>query len=212
MIKGEGEISDRAVFDYFSRRYPGRGGLVARFFRAGEDARLTAMAGMLPDCAGKRIIDVGCGDGLFLSEIIRGRPSLIRIEDVVAENVSAAERNLHGKADRVEAVARDFFTSEEEGKYDVAISIGLTDYVADWDNFIDKLDGLLVGGGVMIVDFSKTGTLRIRLRKVWLGLNKVNVYAASKENLNILFRARYDNFEIAELEYNWMVKAVKDGA
>ena len=87
--------TSRTVTDYFQSVYPQRGSPLARLaFRRGEHTRLRDIGRWMPSLVGRSLLDAGCGDGTFLAALLApaltARPQVIRLEDLIATNVSAA--------------------------------------------------------------------------------------------------------------------------
>src|SRR4051794_8645703 len=108
---------------YFDLSYPARSSVAGKLFsRHGEDERMRIVREWLPPTRGARILDAGCGDGVFLRSILSGRPAVIACEDISARAVRAAARELFGQADVVHGAVRDAI-EESSGGFDVVLAI-----------------------------------------------------------------------------------------
>ncbi|MEW6751153.1 MAG: class I SAM-dependent methyltransferase [Candidatus Latescibacterota bacterium] len=167
---------------YFLRRYPGRERwLGSQLFRAGEAARRRAVRRALPGLDGLDVLDVGCGDGVFLSSVVEGRPRLLRLEDLVVACVQAAQRRMRGRAERVESGVVDSARTVDERTFDVVMAIGVADYQRDWVRFIGRL--LRRTRGRLIIDVPRTDDLRNQVRRLWLWGYGIRLQTATRRAL-----------------------------
>ena len=60
--------------------------------------------------------------------------------------------------------------------------------------------------GILIADFPKSGTFHSMARRIWLGLNRIKLNTISGPGLDRFLRSLGMNFEVKELDLNWMVK------
>ena len=194
---------------YFANRYPGRSPMLNVFFRRGEPERLNAVQRWIPYCEGLNILDVGCGDGVFLSKAIHGVANFLRIEDFVESEIMKARNVLANKTDDLEMVVADFRNSINKSRYDVVLAFGLLDYYRDWDILIKKLLDLTDDEGILIIDIPKSDNLHSFIRKIWLACNNVKYYRANKTELNRFIDKIQSKTEIIELSMHWMIRINK---
>ncbi len=188
---------------YFSRVYPRRTGLLSRLLcRHGEGERLQLVRQWLPACDGLRILDAGCGDGVFLGRLLHGRPACIRLEDLVAARVHEAHARLRGRADTIEAQVTDVAAAQDAARYDIVLALGIFDYNADWPALLRRL--LARTAGRLVADFPKRGTLHDHLRRIWLRRHAIILQSTTRQELEELLQARSGGARIAELTLNWM--------
>ena len=202
-------VKDDPVQDYFDNRYPDRSKGISRFFRKSESARLDAVLNWLPNCEGLSILDVGCGDGVFLSQLLNGVPGFLRIEDFVESKVIEAQERLLNKTDYLEAVVSDIRDSDDSPSHDVVMAFGVFDYYKDWENLLKRLLDLTKDDGVVIVDFPKSENFHSHVRKRWLRINKVNYHSTSKQELREYLDDMQIESEIVELKLHWMIRIRK---
>lgn len=176
-----GPYSD-ALQRYFGKRYPNRDQwLGANVFRAGETARRQIVGRSLPELDGLDVLDVGCGDGAFLASIVRGRPRLLRLEDLIADSVEAAHHRLSDRAERIEVGVVDSANADCEQGFDIVMAIGVTDYQPNWIRFVDQL--LRRTKGRLIVDIPRTDDVRNQLRRLWLWLHGITLQTATRHGV-----------------------------
>jgi SAM-dependent methyltransferase len=191
------------VLQYFKNKYPDRSRTINVFFRKGEKQRIRLIKKWMSETSFSTVLDVGCGDGYFLSEVLEKEVELARIEDVNPFNIARARQKLIDKSVCVEAAVVDSFLSKENKRYDMVLAIGLSDYYRDWRLIIGKLINRT--NESLIVDFPRAYTFHALIRRLWLYINKLELFtvtASSLKNLIVQFGFKY---EIIKVSSNWMV-------
>lgn len=108
-------------------------------------------AAIASPCAGKSVLDIGCGGGL-LSEPLAERGASVLGIDVVAKNITtarlhASRRNLpiRYQLDSAESLAR-------QGKrFDVVLAMEVVEHVPDLRSFMSAATALVAPGGVLFL-------------------------------------------------------------
>lgn len=196
---------NEAVQRYFDRVYPRRhSSLGSLFFYSGEDERIAIYSHWLPPCDNLTVLDAGCGDGYFLERVLRGFPTLLRLEDFAASRLAEAQQRWQGKAGKTEIVATDVLHSDDARRYDIVLAIGLFDYAQDWAQLLDRL--LSRTQGVLLTDMPKSGTLRHLLARPWLALQHVRLHAACRREIDSLLAPCKETVELRELSLSWSVR------
>jgi SAM-dependent methyltransferase len=171
-----------ALQRYFGKRYPNRDQwLGAKVFRAGETARRQIVGRSLPELDGLDVLDVGCGDGDFLASIVRGRPRLLRLEDLIPDSVETAHHRLSDCAEHIEVGVVDSANADCEQRFDIVMAIGVTDYQQNWIRFVAQL--LRRTKGRLIVDVPRTDDVRNQLRRLWLWLHGLTLQTATQHGV-----------------------------
>ncbi len=131
-------------FDEAQRDQP----LVAALRGRLESAKAAAFAAHVPKLDA-RVLDVGCGDGRFLSVLKRAGPPGWRLEGLDID-VGAVERARsrglkmhHGRLEDFEAPA---------GGYDLVVLMQVLEHVADPRDTCRRIHRLLAPGGVFVVE------------------------------------------------------------
>ncbi len=200
------ETNTERLRKYFEKLYPTRerpgAGLL---FRKGELLRIEALRNLLPSLDGLSLLDVGCGDGFVISQLISSRLSLIRLLDIVEGNLRYAVDRLKGSADIVEFEKGDVFSkSSSKEKYDVVIAIGLLDY---YQNHSEMLKYLLnYSKGTLIFDIPRPGTLHLQLRKAWLAMHGIRVFSLSRKDIDQLLKPFDMQQTVIELPLQFIIK------
>lgn len=203
-------MSSTAVNTYFDHFYPPRDSLTGRlFFRSGEKERRRVILAWLQSTEGLRILDAGCGDGVFLHSLLRGRPAELVYEDLSARAVEAAERELALAADAAEGAVRNALL-ERGGPFDVVLAIGMLDYQSDWAEALTKL--LQRAAGVVIASVPRRTHPRNWLRCVWLRLRGLQLQTAGLSGIRRAVARSGLVFEVRRAKYDWLVRIEIGGA
>jgi SAM-dependent methyltransferase len=128
---------------------------VADRYAAGADAapynalyERPAMLALLPDVAGARVLDAGCGDGWYAEQII-ARGARVTAVDASARMVEHARRRLGDGVDvRVTDLARPLGFAD--ASFDGIVSALALEHVRDWDATFAELRRILVPGGWLL--------------------------------------------------------------
>jgi len=139
-----------------------RNALVARLQRVWEGGKVRLYRQWIGD-GPRRILDVGCGDGRFLTLLREfGHPEwqLAGLEFDEAAIARCREKGFEAFAERVE----DFATrAAERGRYDGVVMLQLIEHVEDPAFLAERVADLLRPGGVFIIETPNLGGLDYRL-------------------------------------------------
>ncbi|CAN5149204.1 class I SAM-dependent methyltransferase [soil metagenome] len=164
-----GTYFDRAAvtFDSFydGKRSPAMQ-WVDRRFRSDMFERFQRTFQALEPIAGKRVLDVGCGSGLYATEAAaRGAAEVLGIDVAPAMLDLARQRAVdNGVVDRCSFVTGAFPDTRPDTAYDASIVMGVMDYIADPPEFLRALRECTTGTAVL--SFPSRHWLRTPLRKV----------------------------------------------
>lgn len=118
------------------------------------------------DVAGKNVLDIGCGSGVYSVDFARrGAAKVLGID--FSENMlqlARAEAATHGVTDRTEFVCRNFLDVDLPREFDVTIAMGVFDYLPEPLPFLRKM--VSVTRGRIIASFPGHSLVRKRLRKL----------------------------------------------
>ncbi len=197
----------KRVIKYFSSSYPNRSRFISSFFRSGERERISFVKKMIMQNSYSRVLDIGCGDGYFLSQVLETGIELLRIEDINPKNIESAENRLHSYAVNLDSQTIDSLKNCEQTKYDLVMAIGLLDYYPNWEMLLTFL--LQKTEKTLILDFPRAYTFQWFLRCIWLMLHRIELNFAVKKTIIKLLDSINYNFEIEKLSYSWLVKIDK---
>ena len=133
------------------------------------------------DVTGKKILDVGCGSGVYSADFARRGAS--RVVGVDFSNnmlkLAAKEAQQHQVADRCTFIEADFLELDLNDTFDISIAMGVFDYVPNQVAFLRKMVGLTTGK--VIVSFPGHSLLREPARRLRYKLaGKGDIYLYSK--------------------------------
>ncbi len=148
-------------------------------FRKAVFERYTITFEQAGDVAGKKILDVGCGSGIYSVDFARRGAARVVGVDFSGNMLELArqEAERHQVADRCEFVQADFLELNLEDKFDISIAMGVFDYVPDQVTFLRKMVALTTDK--VIVAFPGHSLLREparRLRYKLAGKGEIYLY------------------------------------
>jgi 2-polyprenyl-3-methyl-5-hydroxy-6-metoxy-1,4-benzoquinol methylase len=186
----------RTYFERCADRFDGfyrqdTGGPISRFAHAvfrepGLRRRFEAAARIIGEPEGKRILDLGCGSGVYaVYYAARGADVLgidfsSRMIELAAQNAAAegaAPRFQHG----------DFMALDLHGPFDATLMMGVFDYVPaeTRDAVLQRARDLT--NGPVIASFPKLfAPLQVPLRKLWLARQGAPVYFYTRSRVEAL--------------------------
>ena len=136
------------------------------------------------DVTGKTIIDIGCGSGRFMKALQKKRPKMILGIDFAPNMIIMAQKilNKNNPGSPCRFVIGDFDQMQFKSNFDIALAIGLFDYIADPSPLLSKI--ARITDGKFIATFPRAGTLRSTLRRLRLKLQScpVNFFTIDKVN------------------------------
>lgn len=109
-----------------------------------------ATLSLLPDIAGKRVLDAGCGPGVY-SEWLLNRGAEVVAIDSSPRMVALANERTGGRAAVRVADLNAPLTFLEEASFDVVVSPLVLEYVRDWRATFSEFRRVLVPGGSLVV-------------------------------------------------------------
>ena len=133
---------------------------------------------------GKKILDVGCGSGVYSVDFARRGAGRVVGVDFSGNMLELArqEAEQHRVADRCEFMQADFLALYLEDTFDVSIAMGVFDYVPDAVTFLRKMVALTTGK--VIVAFPGHSLLREPARRLRYRLSgKGEIYLYDHEDV-----------------------------
>ena len=176
-------------------------------FRRDMFLRYSRTFEFLGDLRGKRVLDVGCGSGPYIVEALkRGARHVTGIDAAPRMLDLAHQRALqHGMQDRVNLVEGYFPAVCPDEPFDMAIVMGVMDYIEDAPAFMKALRGFATERAA--ISFPSIHWFRTPFRKVRYRARRCPVWFYSRrdieqiaESLNVR-EYRLDKIEGAGMDY-----------
>jgi len=127
----------------FANHYaPSTFGSGSGFVRVLLDHRVRVLQGWLRAAPGECALDVGCGHGLYMVELLRQGARVTGVDispGMLARARQALESAGGGDYELVCAAAES--AALPPGHYDLVLSVGLLGYIPDWRGMLGKLAG-----------------------------------------------------------------------
>ena len=108
-----------------------------------------AVISLLPPVAGKRVLDAGCGPGVYAEWLVERSAEVVGL-DVSPAMVRLAQRRLQGRARILEADLGQPLDFLEKDSFDLIVSALALDYVKDWAAFFAEFFRLLRAPGHLV--------------------------------------------------------------
>ena len=175
-----------AVRKYFNRTvddfdgiYGGKGVLwhwINRQFRRDMYERYRLTFENCGDVNGRTVLDIGCGGGRYSIEFAkRGATQVVGIDFAVNMVKLAQEQALvQNVKDRCQFMVGDFMQMEFHRSFDICLAIGVFDYIAQPQPFLEKMRS--TSNHWLILSFPSTSMVRTPLRKIRYWFKKCPVY------------------------------------
>jgi 2-polyprenyl-3-methyl-5-hydroxy-6-metoxy-1,4-benzoquinol methylase len=177
--------------DAFERIYSHKKSAVAnwldRYFRSDMYERFLFTIQRSEPILSKKILDVGCGNGLYAIEFARRGASRVLGIDIAAKmldraRAQAREANVDAHCTFEQS---DLLQLRTEERFDVTIGIGLFDYISDPRPVIAAMRK--VTSGIVIASFPRLWTWRMPIRKLRLSLRGCPVFFYTAQDVRGLF-------------------------
>ena len=126
---------------------------VAAQILAGTSGPCPEQVAFLGDLAGKRLLDLGCGDGCELVALARLGAEVTGVDNSPVQ-LAAAQRTADALGVRVRLVQADFLRLPEgllRGQFDLVFSSHATGWIGDLDRWFGSVRQALVPGGVFVL-------------------------------------------------------------
>lgn len=151
----------------FDNHY-GKPNLIDKLFRKSMFKRFEMALNVCLSIKGKKILDIGCGTGIYDFELARrGADFILGVDFADGMIKFAKEKNrLLGFEDKCSFIQADFFKPPlpKEQIFDYAIVTGVMDYIGNQKEFIDNV--LRVTKSTAFFSFPKDGGLLAVQRKL----------------------------------------------
>lgn len=111
-----------------------------------------ATLSLLPDVKGKRVLDAGCGPGVYAECLVSMGAEVVAI-DANLKMVNLARARLGKKAEVLLARLDQPLNFLEDASFDLVISPLVMDYIRDWRTVFVEFHRLLKPGGSLVFSF-----------------------------------------------------------
>ena len=188
MNAGVQEYFDRAAND-FDAIYEGRGLFrqwVDRHFRRDMYERYLLTFETCGNVIGKTILDIGCGGGHYSIEFAKRGASQVVGLDLASNMVKLADQYAEkdGLKDRCRFIAGDFWEINLNRHFDIALAIGVFDYISRPRPFLEKMR--TVAKEWLIVSFPSKSPIRTPIRKARYWWKRCPVYFYDRRMIETL--------------------------
>lgn len=143
--------------------------------------RLRMAVSMVEELGAKTVLDVGCGSGPLFEPLAHMGVTVVGVDPAPAM-VARAREVAKWCSGRVTVVQRGWEEIEETDAYDVAVALGVFDYVDDPAALLARMGKAAT---FSIGSFPSPG-LRLRLRQVRYGARGVGVHGYRRGDLDML--------------------------
>ena len=136
------------------------------------------------DVTGKKVLDVGCGSGVYSVDFARRGAERVVGVDFSGNMLEIArqEAQQHGIAERCDFIQADFLDLELDEKFDISVAMGVFDYVPEQVRFLRKMVALTTGK--VIVAFPGHSLLREPARRLRYRLSgKGEIFLYGREDV-----------------------------
>ena len=108
-----------------------------------------ATLSLLPEVNGKRILDAGCGPGVYAEWLVLHGADVVAM-DANTKMVALAKQRLGEKVPVLEANLESPLDFLAEASFDVVVSALVMDYVKDWEPVLCEFHRVLKPGGCLV--------------------------------------------------------------
>jgi len=109
-----------------------------------------AVMGLWPNLKGKRVLDAGCGPGVYAEAILKRGGEVVAI-DISDRMLAHARERLHGRAEVRKVDMEQPLGMFSAGDFDMVNAPLCLDYIRDWDKLFAEFFRVLKPGGVFVV-------------------------------------------------------------
>lgn len=165
----------------------------------------------LKECAdikNKKILDIGCGPGVYLVTLAKRQPKKIVGVDFSEEMLSKAKKLArdNGVIDICHFANSDFRRYAPDDKFDICLAIGFFDYVENPLAVLEKIRGICLEKA--IISFPAKWKLRNIIRIIRLKFLGCPVYFYTiKQIKDLLAKSGFGNSDIITVDRDYLVVA-----
>lgn len=103
--------------------------------------------------AGKRVLDYGCGDGMYLALLMESEaPPAKAVGAEVAADLIESNRSRFGAFQGLEFCTTEALKAPQyNGGFDAVVCMEVLEHMPDLDGYLDEFDRLLAPGGTLLI-------------------------------------------------------------
>ena len=125
---------DQDILDFSGYKYTSSKQLSSKF----SNRRITDEILLLADIKDKQVIDVGCGDGTYTEELLKGKPKMIIGIDPAGQAISHAKKG--NKYKKIQYLKANIYSLDKLNRhFDVAVVRGVLHHLDDYKKAIEQL-------------------------------------------------------------------------
>jgi ubiquinone/menaquinone biosynthesis C-methylase UbiE len=141
-----------------------------------EYLEMPTTLGMLGKIKGKKILDLGCGTGIY-SRKLTDRGAKVKGIDISEEEIKIA-KDYNPRAEFVSGDAQKL--PYKNGEFDIVLASLVLECMKDWDSLLSEVNRVLKKGGVFVFSggnpvtncISMKGNKKIEIRRNYFGENE----------------------------------------
>jgi len=170
-----------------------------RTFRSDMFVRWALTFERLPDMQGKSVLDIGCGSGPYLLEALRRGAKRVTGVDPAGTMLALAERRLReSNITKDYDLVQGYFPGVTLPQHDLAIVMGVLDYVEDAESFLRAMKPLI--GVAAAVSFPSHHWFRGPVRRFRYRLRRCPLFLYDAAQIETLARsAGYTGVDIVKI-------------
>lgn len=146
----------------------------------------------LPICAGKRVLDYGCGSGYGSARIAEVAASVDAV-DVAEDAVAFAQAKFGRDNLSFRRIDPDAPLPFESARFDVVLSFQVFEHVADTARYLSEIRRVLVPGGTLMLVTPDRSTRLLPLQKPW---NRWHLHEYGADELARALSRHFDEVEM----------------
>jgi len=160
------------------------------------------------DIKDKKILDIGCGPGMYMINLAKRGPKKIVALDFSEEMLNKAKKSARDKGviEICQFVNSDFRRYVPDDKFDICLAIGLFDYLENPLEVLKKIRGICLEKA--IISFPAKWRLRNIVRVIRLKLLGCPVYFYTlKQVKDLLTKSSFGDAKIITVDRDYLVIA-----
>jgi len=142
---GENEPTPESAYDELAERYDE----AVREGPYNANLEFPATVSLVPDVDGKRVLDAGCGTGVYTAWLAEQGAEVVGV-DVSGEMLTHARERVEADASFRQADLRDGLAFADADSFDGVVSALTLGYVADWTEPLSAFARVLRPGGFLV--------------------------------------------------------------